>query len=176
LKNYNYRSLAAYSPTVKIHEQIYSSSRQAETVLKKNRALNFEITKELNKHRSQWYLETIKEAKMPAIRITRREKHEDDITFSDDSPVARKGIKSTNDIKNMKIRTEAAKYIKNTDSEVFFWRKLSSTRFVPEVREQAVMIKVDNRIYIFGGLSHDWLGDFLTWDVNTWKWEKLDTI
>jgi hypothetical protein len=92
---------------------------------------------------------------MPAIRITRHKKHEDDISFGDDSPVALKGIKLTNDIKNMKIRTEAAKYISNTDSEVFFWRKLSSTRFVPEVREQAVMIKVDNRIYIFGGLSHD---------------------
>lgn len=37
-----------------------------------------------------------------------------------------------------------------------------NTRFVPEVREQSTMAKADSRIYIFGGLSHDCLGDFLT--------------
>lgn len=47
---------------------------------------------------------------------------------------------------------------------------------MPDVREQASMVRVDNRIYIFGGLSHDCLGDMLTCDIHKWQWEKIDTI
>lgn len=91
---------------------------------------------------------------MPAIKITKHEKNLNLSLSSDSSPVLHKGKKS-NDIKNMKILTEASKYVKDPESEVFYWRKQSSTRFIPEVREQAQMIVVDNRIYIFGGLSYD---------------------
>lgn len=47
---------------------------------------------------------------------------------------------------------------------------------MPEVREQFTMERVDQRIYIFGGLSHDCLGDFLTCDTHKWKWERMETI
>lgn len=91
---------------------------------------------------------------MPAIKVTKHEKNLHESSSSDGSPVLRKGKKS-NDIKNMKILAEASKYVKDPEAEVFYWRKQSSTSFVPEVREQSQMIVVDNRIYIFGGLSHD---------------------
>ena len=84
--------------------------------------------------------------------------------------------KKPTDIKNMKIMSEAEKYLKDPNSEIFYWRKIKSTRVGPEVREQFIMSRVDQRIYIFGGLSHDCLGDFLTCDTHKWRWEKIDTI
>ena len=45
-----------------IEKQVYGSIRQADSALKKNKILNLEISKALNRHRSQCYMETIKEA------------------------------------------------------------------------------------------------------------------
>lgn len=95
---------------------------------------------------------------MPEIRVHKVASDSD--TFSE-APHSRGGRKSQ-DMKNMKIFAEAQKYVPDVEQDIFYWKKIRSARLMPEVREQFTMQRVDQRIYIFGGLSHDCLGDFLT--------------
>lgn len=96
---------------------------------------------------------------MPEIRIQKIEK--DDDSFSE-VPVSRGSKNKHQDVKSVKLIAEARKYVPGIDQDIFYWRKIQSDRLMPEVREQFTMTQVDQRLYIFGGLSHDCLGDFLT--------------
>ena len=113
---------------------------------------------------------------MPSIKIQKRINDDEDSSMWATPMMMRGRSKKPTDIKNMKIMSEAEKYLKDPNSEIFYWRKIKSTRVGPEVREQFIISRVDQRIYIFGGLSHDCLGDFLTCDTHKWRWEKIDTI
>ena len=107
---------------------------------------------------------------MPAVRISKQEELKDD---SDDDIISSiKSKRGATDMKTLKIISEAKKYLEDSEAEAFYWKKIAATRLVPEVREQSAMVCTDNKIYLFGGLSNDCLGDFFWWDTIKWKWEK----
>lgn len=110
---------------------------------------------------------------MPSVRISRQEEVKED---SDDDVISSiKSKKGSTDIKSLKIISEAKKYLENSEGEAFYWRKIKANRLVPEVREQSALVWLDNKLYLYGGLSNDWLDDFFWWDTNKWRWDKWST-
>lgn len=77
---------------------------------------------------------------MPLVRVTKQKDSNESSLES--LPSARRGNPRKNaDIKQMKLMAEASKYVKDTSAELGFWRKIKSTRLMPEVREQAAMVR-----------------------------------
>lgn len=110
---------------------------------------------------------------MPPVRVSKNVDTKED--SEDDMIPNIRNKRSSRNVKTLKIINEASKYLDDANSEAFYWKKIKITRLAPEVREQSAMACIDNKIYLFGGLSSDCLSDFFCLDTVKWRWEKYDT-
>lgn len=91
---------------------------------------------------------------MPEIRVSKpkKEKSED---ISHEAIPKQTNRKGKVEVSQYKIIAEASKYVEDVNKTVFCWKKIRDKKLVPEVREQATLANLNDKVYLFGGLSHD---------------------